>query len=490
MIGKFTEWLLENTDLLNEANTITNKPIPANEDSKYNTKIMKILRSIEQDGIVLSYSNTKSNYALRYVITPGETLYNVLITDKYDRPQLYKNIIKWILAKYRSKVLLYDDIEELDENKIYITSVERGDYTISSLYKNGKGSKKIPTSFSSAGGIELYDPIENASYIIDFELKGSGRADSAVNTKLREVTSVVIFELFKNGYEKFFQNPIENFDKLKNKIMNLNKMPTQLYKSLNCDLSVIKDIFDFDITNSNNAYRKKAYIIGVNTLKEIINKYNRPKEGLFVTEIKYTGLTTMSSKESTEDLIIVTSYNKLENKTNDIKISLKSGDYKARENTFITFIKRLNMGANILPSKKTHITEDTLYLKGYITQSNGFYVEETQENTAKALFDFADRLNNKNKTKFAEGIKNIILPDPTVEIWNVTENDMKDLKQDYTNMYNYKYVNLIRKRNTQQVVIELYNNKTDKNDSFRFRWYKRKGSGMISEYKILVEPNK
>lgn len=489
MIGKFTEWLLENTDLLNEANTITNKPIPANEDSKYNNNIMKILRSIEQNGIVLSYSNTKSNYALRYVITQGETLYKVLISDKNDRPQLYKNIIKWILAKYRNKVLLYDDTKELDENKIYITSVERGDYTISSLY-NGKGSKKIPTSFSSAGGIELYDPEENASYIIDFELKGSGRADSAVNTKLREVTSVVIFELFKNKYDMFFKDPISNFDKLKNKIMNLNEMPMRLKNALNCDLSIIQDIFDFDITNSNNAFRKKSYIIGINTLKEIINKYNRPKEGLIVTEIKYTGLATMSSKESTEDLIIVTSYNKLENKTNDIKISLKSGDYKARENTFVTFIKRLNMDANILPGKKTQIIGKNLYLKGYITQTNGFFVEETQTKSAKALFDFADELNSKNKTKFAEGIKSIILPDPNVEIWNVTENNMKDLKQDYTNMYNYKYVNLIRKRNTQQVVIELYNNKTDKNDSFRFRWYKRKGSGMISEYKILVEPNK
>ena len=488
MIGKFTEWLLENTDLLNEANTITNQPIPVDKDSNYNSKIISILRSIEQPGLVLSYSNTKSNYALRFVCEPGNNYYGALVQTKDDRPELYENIMK--IIKNNNNVIKYiDGFEELDEDKIYIRTVKRGDDTISSLYK-GLGSKRIPTTFSSAGGLELYDPEENASYIIDFELKGSARTDSAVNTKLREVTPVALFALFEfKDFNKFFNEPSANFNLLKNKILKLKSMSPKLNAAFQCDLDVLKNVFDFDANNSNNAYRIKAYKVGVNTLKEIIKKYNTV-DGQYVTQIKYTGLETMNSRESTEDIIVVTQFNKRTKETTDIKISLKSGNYKARENTFVTFIKRLNMNANIIPGKKTIINGKTLSVKGYITDTNGFYVNENQKTFVNAFFDFIDKLNISNKQKFAEGIKAIILPDPSIEIWNVTESNMKDLKDEYLQLYNYKYVNLIRKRNTQQVIIELYNNKTDKNDTFRFRWYKRSGPGMISEYKLLVEPNK
>lgn len=502
MIGTFTEWINE-SKILEEASNQTNTPIPSSEDSKYSKKVISVLRAIEKanDGnLVLSYSTNNSRTSLRFVVTNGTVCCGVMINSKNDRPELYDSIIEKIIKS--GKAELYDSDVEVEYDKLYIRSNKRNMPTISSEFEGGKGSEKVPANFSSAGGIEIYDSSENTSYLIDFEIKGSARADSAVNTKLREVTPCILFELYrKNGgidfvkLNKIFANPKQSFEMVRDKILSLKTITNNISNSLvGCDLNTLKNCFDFEV-NSTNEFRIKAYVVGVNTLKVVLDKYNKPFEGLSVEYIKYTGLSTMASGSagSTEDIIVVTTYDRKTDKINDIKISLKSGPYKTRENTFITFLKNLNLGLSMKPNTRTYIKDNTLYVKGEMTPKGGFLITEKDEVVAKKFFELINNQNvGANRPQFAEAIKNMILPDVNMEIWNVTEKGFTDLKSEYMEFYNYKFVDLVEKKGTHYYIIEMSNKPNDKNKntSFRLRWYKRNGDGMASLFKILAEPNK
>lgn len=497
MIGKFTEWVNAN-NILDEAAKQTNAPIPASEDSKYNNKVIKLLRSIEKannGNLVLSYSSNNSRTSLRYVVTAGTVCCDVFVNGKNDRKDLYDSIIEGIVRA--GKAELYDSDIEIEPNTLYILSTKRNMPTISSQFEDSVGSKKVPSNFSSAGGIEIYDSNENASYLIDFEIKGSARADSAVNTKLREVTPCILFELYckprinPSKLNKIFSNPSKSFEEVKTKIMSLKQMPQSFVTSLGCDLETLQNCFNFE-NDKTNAFRIKAYNVGVNTLKVILDKYNKPLTGVTVEYIKYTGLSSMTTG-STEDIIVVTTYDKNTDKLNDIKISLKSGYHKSRENTFISFLKNMNLGLSMKPNRKTILEGKTLYLKGKMTDKGGFLIEEKPEIVAKKYFELLNVQNTgTNREKFANAIKSMILPDVNLEIWNVTETDFTDLKSDYMEFYSYKFVNLVEKKGTHYYIIEMYNKPNDKNKntSFRLRWYKRDGDNMASMFKILAEQNK
>ena len=499
MIGKFREWINE-SKILDEASNQTNSPIPSTEDGKYSKKVIKILRAIEKanDGLVLSYSSNNAITSLRYVVTAGTVCCDVLVNNKNNRAELYNSIMAGLVKKGLAEPYT-DEYEEIDNKTIYIRPTKRNQPTIASLY-NGKGSVKVPTNFSSAGGIEMYDSASNTSYLIDFEIKGSARADSAVNTKLREVTPCVLFEMLCKPrinpakLNKIFENPSASFDEVSKKIMNLTAMTPALTKSLGCDLETLQNCFNFT-NDKTNAFRIKAYNVGVNTLKIILDKYNKPLEGKTVEYIKYTGLSTMAtgSSGSTEDIIVVTTYDKNTDTTNDVKISLKSGPYKTRENTFVTFLKNLNLGLSMEPNTKTVIENKTLYIKGKKTPKGGFLITEKDSVVAEKFFELINSQNKgSNRTKFATAIKNMILPDVNMEIWNVTEDGFTDLKSEYMEFYNYKYVDLVEKKGTHYYTIEMSNKTNDKNKNttFRLRWYKRDGDGMASLFKILAEPNK
>ena len=499
MIGTFTEWI-NDSNVLDEASNQTNSPIPTTEDVRYSKKIIKLLRMIEKannGNLVLSYSSNRSITSLRYVVTAGSVCCDVLVNSKNDRSALYNSIMAGLVKV--GKCEPYQDDDEIQNKVIYIRPTKRNQPTIASLY-NGKGSTKVPTNFSSAGGIEFYDSESNTSYLVDFELKGSARTDSAVNTKLREVTPCVLFELFciprinPNKLNKIFRNPSASFDEVSKKIMGLNSMTPGLSKSLGCDLDTLQNCFNFQ-NDATNGFRIKAYNVGVNTLKIILDKYNKPLEGKTIKYIKYTGLTTMASRSesSTEDIIVVTTYDKNTDTTQDVKISLKSGPHKTRENTFITFLKNLNLGLKMEPNTKTRIENKTLYLKGKKTDNGGFLITEKDTVVADKFFELINKQNkDPNRKKFADAIKNMILPDINMEIWNVTEDGFTDLKSEYMEFYNYKFVNLVQKKGTHYYIIEMSNKLNDKkkNTSFRLRWYKRDGDGMASLFKILAEPNK
>ena len=500
MIGKFTEWVYD-SKILDEAAKQTNAPIPTSEDSKYSKKVIKILRSIEKankGNLVLSYSTNNSRTSLRYVVTAGTVCCDVLVNGKNERKDLYDSIIEGIVRA--GKAELYDSDIEIEPNTLYIRSTKRNMPTISSQFEDSVGSEKVPSNFSSAGGIEIYDSNENASYLIDFEIKGSARADSAVNTKLREVTPCVLFELYckprinPSKLNKIFANPAQSFEEVKTRIMSLKQMPQAFVTALGCDLETLQNCFNFE-NDKTNSFRIKAYNVGVNTLKVILDKYNKPLTGVTVEYIKYTGLATMASGSagSTEDIIVVTTYDKNSDKLNDIKISLKSGNHKSRENTFMTFLKNMNLGLSMKPNRKTILEGKTLYLKGKMTDKGGFLIEEKPEIVAKKYFELLNAQNTgTNREKFANAIKSMILPDVNMEIWNVTETDFTDLKSEYMEFYNYKFVNLVEKKGTHYYIIEMYNKPNDKNKntSFRLRWYKREGDNMAGMFKILAEPNK
>jgi hypothetical protein len=145
------------------------------------------------------------------------------------------------------------------------------------------------------------------------------------------------------------------------------------------------------------------------------------------------------------------------------------------------------------PNTKTVIENKTLYIKGKKTPKGGFLITEKDSIVAEKFFELINSQNKgSNRTKFATAIKNMILPDVNMEIWNVTEDGFTDLKSEYMEFYNYKYVDLVEKKGTHYYTIEMSNKTNDKNKNtaFRLRWYKRDGDGMASLFKILAEPNK
>ena len=132
-------------------------------------------------------------------------------------------------------------------------------------------------------------------------------------------------------------------------------------------------------------------------------------------------------------------------------------------------------------------------MKGKKTDNGGFLITEKDTVVADKFFELINKQNkDPNRKKFADAIKNMILPDINMEIWNVTEDGFTDLKSEYLEFYNYKFVNLVQKKGTHYYIIEMSNKLNDKkkNTSFRLRWYKRDGDGMASLFKILAEPNK
>jgi hypothetical protein len=503
MIGTFTEWINENKILLDEASADkTGQPVT--DDDKYSTKIMKILRNIEKksnNDMILSYG--KSGSILRFTVNKDSQCFGVIVSGPNDRKKLYDSIIAKLSANNNIEIYK-DNMDDMDINpeSIYIRSIKRDDQTIEGIEKQDP-KLKATTVFSSAGGIEFYDAKLNKSILVEFELTGSARSDSAVNTKLREITPCILFEIYckknlTNNFaklNKYFQTPSSKttFETIKKDILKVK------FTDIGCDVQTLNNVYNFDYTDT---YKKRieAFGVGVKTLQKILETYNTKNET--VVNVKYTGLDTMAAggEGSTEDILVVTQRDNKTRKEKDIKISLKSGPHKIREPSFESLLRSFNIpGAEIKiisPDKKTKtptpfISKNTLYISGTINKKGDVtYTDKPQDivNTyLKLLLKLAsDPRFNTNITK---AIINWMYPDPTMEVWNITEKNFEDLKPEFDELLTYNKVKLIPQTGTKCTVLEFYNNPNDKFNKFRMRWYKRDGANTPGQYKMVFENN-
>ena len=503
MIGKFTEWVFD-SNILDEASK-TNTAIPESEDSKYNETVIGILREIEHDfeGLKLTYPSNPWSTGLRFTVNAGTTFNSINVSSANDRKPLYNNMIKYIYDTYKGIELWNDDIDTPESGVIYIRANGRSKFTMASKFNAKK--QKLPDNFSSAGGIEFYCVDDNQTYILDFEIAGSARSDSAVNTKLREITPCIMFEMYcKNNHGKpftklnqFFNDPKKSFETIKNDILNLKKVSPEL----GCDLQTLRNSYNFE-DNQTNKVRISAFIVGVKTLEVILKKYNNPLKHQTVVNVRYTGLDTMAGggSGSTEDILVVTQYDEELDETTDIKISLKSGNHKIREPGFDTLLNSFNIpGAKIelMPpteknKKQPIIKGNTLYIAGTTNKKGDAVYENKPEDIVKKYFELLFNLNNggnKQQENIAAACKNWLYPDENMEVWNITEKSFIDMKSEFEQLKHYKYVRFVPKTGTKCINLEFYNksNKKDVYNLFRLRWYKRDGANTPGQYKIIFE---
>lgn len=426
---------------------LTNTPILLEQRKEIinNNKICKLINYIEKKftNITFSYASGTMKNHYRFIINDGVT--------KLQREEFYSSIIN----KLKSKAIT---------NNIIIKDCKRGLKPLAALMDNKYIPSVINKSFSAAGGIELYDISANESYFIDFELKNSGRTNSVSNTLLREITPVILFKLFNNRELKtIFNNKYNpnNLIKLQKRLKNLTD-DILINNLSNYERKEIEEIYNF---NFDDNLKTKSFIIGINTLSIILQKYKNVKT------IKYSG---HAIHDSIDDIIVI-----LKEKNKEIKISLKSGKHKSRETTFVGFAKLLNK-FTIQPAKKTCIVGNTLFVKS----SNG-KISNNPENFAKLYFEML----KKYPDILSKSIKNFILPDDNIKVWNITENSYNELTDFYNIVKKCTKINILKnKKNTHYYPMEfVLKNKTI--NSFRIRWYKRTGNGNLSEYKIIVEPN-
>ena len=499
MIGTFTEWVKENKILIVEDSTVnTGKPVPESDNNKYSPRIMKILRDIERESnndMILSYGKSKS--ILRFTVNKDSQCFGVTVSGPNDRQNLYKNIINKLKS---NNIKIYkNDKEEINPKNIYIRSIQRDDQTIEGIEKQDP-KLKASGALSSAGGIEFYDANLNKSILVEFELTGSARSDSAVNTKLREITPCILFEMYcKNRIKPstdlngIFASPRDKFRKVRDKILKL----TMVTKELGCDLATLKNVYDFEPTSTFEK-RNEAYAVGVKTLQKILETYNTKNET--VVNVKYTGLDTMASggEGSTEDILVVTQRDNKTRKEKDIKISLKSGPHKIREPSFESLLRSFNIPDAeikiVSPDKKTKpptpfISKNTLYISGTINKKGDVTYTDKPQDIVNTYLKLLLKLAPNNSEIFAETIKNWMYPDPTMEVWNITEKNFEDLKPEFDELLTYNKVKLIPQTGTKCTVLEFYNNPSDKFNKFRMRWYKRDGANTPGQYKMVFENN-
>ena len=499
MIGKFTEWVNENKILLDEGSAKTGQPIPESEFYKYSPKIIKILHEIEKatnNDMVLSYG--KKDSIVRFMVTKGSQCFGVPVSGPNDRPKLYNSIIDKLRTSKNIK--LFEEDIELNPKFIYIRPIKRNNQTIEGIEKQDP-KLKATTEFSSAGGIDFYDVELNKSILLEFELTGSARADSAVNTKLREITPCILFEIYckknlTNNFTKlnnYFQSPSSKttFESVKRDILKVK------FTDIGCDVQTLNNVYNFDYTDAFNK-RIEAFGVGVKTLQKILEKYNTKNET--VVNVKYTGLDTMASggEGSTEDILVVTQRDNKTRKEKDIKISLKSGPHKIREPSFESLLRSFNIpGAEIKivsPDKKAKtplIRNNTLYISGTVNKKGDVtYTDKPQDivnNYLKLLLKLSS--DPRNNIVLTEAIINWMYPDPTMEVWNITEKSFEDLKPEFDELLTYNKVKLVPQAGTKCTVLEFYNNPSDKFNKFRMRWYKRDGANTPGQYKMVFENN-
>lgn len=499
MIGTFTEWLNENKILLDEGSSVkTGQPIPETDDNKYSPKIMDILRSIESksnNDMILSYG--KSDSILRFTVNKDSQCFGVPVSGPNDRPKLYERIIEKLSAN--KNIEIYEDNMEINPKFIYIRSIRRNEPTIEGIV-NQNPKLKASTAFSSAGGIDFYDDNLKKSILVEFELTGSARSDSAVNTKLREITPCILFEMYcKNRIKpstdlnRIFASPRNTFITVRDKIINLKKVTNEL----GCDLATLKNVYDFEPTSTFEK-RNEAYAVGVKTLQKILETYNTKNET--VVNVKYTGLDTMASggEGSTEDILVVTQRDNKTRKEKDIKISLKSGPHKIREPSFESLLRSFNIpGAEIKivsPDKNAKtpmIKNNTLYISGTINKKGDVTYTDKPQDIVNTYLKLLLKLSSdpRYNTNITKAIINWMYPDPTMEVWNITEKNFEDLKPEFDELLTYNKVKLVPQTGTKCTVLEFYNNPNDKFNKFRMRWYKRDGANTPGQYKMVFENN-